>query len=185
MSDTDDNEWLDALAGRETAPSPTRNEGRALRDALRAQETPRASGAPPDLAREAALIGRAVDEGLIARPQARKRPRWHLPLAAGVLLTLTAGILLQFQQASMPEVVRGADAIVRITADDPAGLKQRILAELRAAGADATGYEALGAHGIDAELPLPLTPALKQVLEAHHIPEPANGVLRIEIRSRE
>ncbi len=185
MSDHDDREWLDALAGRETAASPTRNEARALRDALRSREAPHPTAVTPDLAREAQLIARAVDEGLIATPAAQ-RPRWLLPLAAGVLLTLTAGILLRLQlQGPVTEVVRGEDAIVRMTSDDPAGLKQRILDELRAAGADATGYEALGAHGIDAELPLPISPALQQVLESHDIPAPANGVLRIEIRSRE
>ena len=66
---------------------------------------------------------------------------------------------------------------------DPAALKQTLLRELRAAGAEATGYEALDVQGIDAELPLPLSEAIRQVLRAHDIPEPDDGVLRIEIRS--
>jgi hypothetical protein len=79
----------------------------------------------------------------------------------------------------------GEDGVVRLTATHPAALKQRILQELRAAGVEATGYEALNVHGIDADLPLPLTDAVRGVLRAHDIEEPADGALRIEIRSRE
>jgi hypothetical protein len=186
MNQADDRDWLEALAGRETADSATRREARVLRAALRSADPAAVTAEPPNLAREAQLIARAVEEKLIAPTPPLRRSRWLLPIAAGVLLTFSAGILLQFQQqSSQPEVVRGDDAVVRIAADDPAALKQRILRELRAAGIDATGYEALGAYGIDAELPRPLSEAAKRVLETHHIPEPADGVLRVEIRSRE
>jgi hypothetical protein len=83
-------------------------------------------------------------------------------------------------------VVRGDDdGVVHITATNPAELKRRILDELRAAGVDATGYEALNVHGIDADLPTPLPPQVGRVLDTHDIPVPADGVLRIEIRSPE
>jgi len=181
-----DIEWLDALAGREAPESATRREAQALRAALRSPAPAAITAEPPNLAREAQLIARAVEEKLIAPGPPLRRSRWLLPIAAGVLLTFSAGILLQYQQQStQPEVVRGDDAVVRIAADDPAALKHRILRELRAAGVEATGYEALGAYGIDAELPLPLSDAVKRVLESHHIPEPADGVLRVEIRGRE
>jgi hypothetical protein len=54
---------------------------------------------------------------------------------------------------------------------------------LRAAGVEATGYEALGVHGIDADLPRPITSETRRVLQQFSLPEPADGVLRIEIRT--
>jgi hypothetical protein len=79
-------------------------------------------------------------------------------------------------------VVRGTpDGIVRISAPDPVALKQQLIEELRAAGVSATGYELLGRHGVDADLPQPLTDAVRGVLEKHRIPAPPEGVLRVEI----
>lgn len=181
----DDRAWADALAGRATGTSPTRREAEVLRAALNgAPALPAAvAGDKLDAARrEARLVRRAVDEGLISPP--RRAPRWQLPLAASVLLVVAAGIVFQQQRtADTRDVLRGAEAgIVRLTAADPARLERDLLTELRAAGIDATGYEALGVHGIDADLPLPLAPAVRRVLDAHGIPAPADGVLRIEIR---
>ncbi len=177
----DDETGLDALAGRETPPSAAAREAMLLRAAIRHDDAPVTS--VPNTAREDALIARAVNEGLIAMPSKMQRwRRWQLPLAASVLLVVTAGILLQLQPQAPIE--RGnEDGIVRLVAADPASLKQRILGELRAAGINATGYEALGVHGIDADLPMPLSPAVKRVLAEHAVAEPGDGVLRIEIRS--
>lgn len=187
MMERDDTEWLDALAGRETSASPTRREALALRAALRV--TPRddvVPFTPRDVRRERQLLERAVREGLIDRPP-RRAPGWALPLAAGIVVMLTAGILLQLQKTAAPfEVLRGEESgVVRLQAADPAALKQRILHALHGAGIEATGYEALGVHGIDADLPRPLTPAARRVLGQLSLPEPADGVLRIEIRSAE
>lgn len=184
----DDGAWADALAGRATNESATRREAQALRAALSGAQPPTEVPASDELAtvrREAQLVERAVQEGLIKR---RRAPaRWQLPLAASVLLVVAAGIVFQNQRtADTREVLRGAEAgIVRLTAADPARLERDLLTQLRAAGIDATGYEALDVHGIDADLPLPLSPAVKQVLDAHGIPAPADGVLRIEIRRPE
>jgi hypothetical protein len=180
----DDQEWLDALAGRDTPTSATRHEARALRAALLAA-TPHAAAASADPNREARLVARAIDEGLLPRRRSGSM-RWQWPMAAGIVLLLGAGLLVQWQRQSTAPVVRGGeDGIVRIAADDPAALERRLLAELRAAGVEATGYEALGVYGIDADLPLPLSTEVRRMLAAHDIPEPADGVLRIEIRSRE
>lgn len=184
----DDNAWADALAGRATDASATRREAEALRSALNAVKVPPEMPATDELAaarREAQLVQRAANEGLIAK---RRTPmRWQLPLAASVLLVVAAGIVFQNQRtAETREVLRGAEAgIVRLTAADPARLERDLLTQLRAAGIDATGYEALDVHGIDADLPLPLSPELQQILDAHGIPAPADGVLRIEIRRPE
>jgi hypothetical protein len=179
----DDLTWLDALAGREATRSATGREAQELRLALlRETSTSTIQALMPR--REEALIQRAVDEGLIPRT-ARKRPAWALPLAAGVLLVFGAGIFLRMQPPPS-NVVRGDDrGVVQMTAADPASLKRALLAELRAAGVDASGYEALGVHGIDAELTLPPTAAAQRVLEKYDIPVPADGGLHIEIRSTE
>jgi hypothetical protein len=192
MNDADDQLWLDSLAGREAAHSPTAREARVLRTALRDAEAtrekqPSSNVVPfPDASREDALITRAIREGLIA-PAPAPRSKWPWAVAATVLV-MTAGLIgqMQLQQRPAVDVVRGDETgIVRLKAADPAALKQTLLAELRAVGVSATGYEALGVHGIDADLPLPLSADMKRVLAAHGIAEPADGVLRIEIRSEE
>jgi hypothetical protein len=184
MNSDDDQSWLDALAGRESADSATTREARALRSALRTEATPRASGTR-DAAREELLIARARREGIIATT-VRRRFHWQLPLAASVLIFIAGGIVMQLRSPPTAPVTRGDEGgVVRLQDADPAALKQTILTELRAAGASATGYEALDVHGIDADLPLPLTPEMRLVLAAHAIPEPPDGVLRVEIRSSE
>jgi hypothetical protein len=184
MSEDDDQVWLDALAGRESIDSATTREARALRSALRTTAAPSASGTR-DAAREELLIARARREGLIAT-KVRRLIHWQLPLAASVLIFIAGGIVMQLRLPPTTPVTRGDEGvIVRLQAADPAALKQTILTELRAAGASATGYEALDVHGIDADLPLPLTPEMRRVLAARAIPEPPDGVLRIEIRSNE
>jgi hypothetical protein len=189
MNEKDDNDWLDALAGRETLTSATRREALALRGAvLAANRTPDnvVRLVPRDASREQQLLERAAREGVIERVPPRRKTGL-LAIAAGLALALTAGMLVRMQTTSPDrEVVRGVEGdVVRLQAADPAALKGRILEALRAAGVEATGYEALGVHGIDADLPRPLTPAASRVLAEFGIPEPADGVLRIEIRSRE
>lgn len=179
----DDQAWLDALAGRETPRSATGREAQELRRAL-LRETSTATIHALTPRREEALIQRAVDEGLIPRAT-RRRPAWALPLAAGILLVFGAGIFLRLQPPTST-VVRGDEkGVVQMTAADPASLKRTLLAELRAAGVDASGYEALGVHGIDAELNLPPAAAVQRVLDKYDIPVPADGGLHIEIRSTE
>lgn len=185
---SDDEAWLDALAGRDTLAGATRREAVALRGALRdsyGRDDKVAPLVPPDARRERELLERAVREGVMDRVPPRRN--LLLPIAAGLAMAVTAGLLIRSQLPSQPfEVVRGVeDGVVRLQADDAAALKIRLLDALRGAGIEATGYEALGVHGIDADLPQPLTPAVRQALAEFGIPEPADGVLRIEIRSRD
>jgi hypothetical protein len=186
MNTDDDQAWLDALAGRESATSPTTREAQVLRAALRAHQAPENLAGPRDAGREEALIARAVREGVIDRTETRRRMNWRLPLAASILIFFAAGAVLQWQSASNMPIVRGDEnGIVHLRSADPAALKRDILEALRDAGATATGYESLGMHGIDADLSVPVSSAVKRVLADHGIPEPADGVLRIEIRSDE
>lgn len=187
MNTDDDQIWFDALAGRVPASSAAAREAHALRAALHSVNTKVGNvRALRDAPREEALIARARREGVIRSAPPRRRMSWQLPLAASVLIVVAAGIVLQLRTPSGTAIMRGTeDGIVRLQAADAAALKQQILAELRSAGVNATGYEALGVHGIDADLSLPLSPEVQRVLAAHDIPEPADGVLRIEIRSSE
>ena len=188
MSQDDDQDWHDALAGRGTAASPTRREAEVLRAALgdtRQSTTEVATDEVGAARRKVALIERAVQEGLIERAP-RRLGRWQLPLAASILLAIGAGIFFRPQVTDDSGAVRGDErGIVRLTAADPARLERDILAQLRAAGVEATGYEALDVHGIDADLALPLSPEVQRILDTQGIPAPADGVLRIEIRRSE
>ncbi|HZF26395.1 MAG TPA: hypothetical protein VEZ88_09045 [Steroidobacteraceae bacterium] len=196
MSERNDQDWLDALAGRAgvDAASSDAREARALREGMlqRAVEEPAPVGAI-DLERENALIARARREGLVGRESARQEPQprapawmmgWRSSLAFAASVTLAIALAWWLQPNMTPETVRGVElGIVRIQASDPAALKEQLIEELRAVGIEATGYAVLNRQGIDADLPLPLTPRVRGVLERHRIPVPADGVLRVEIIS--
>jgi hypothetical protein len=201
-----DDAWLDALRGNtqpDDAAESSSAEGAMLRTALKARGAPLAAqlrlNEDMDPSREDALISRAVREGLIGassisadaervpRSAETARPSLHTRylgslLAAAATVVLAVGTTWWLQQPhEVAEVMRGSEPVI-LHADDPAELKQRLLADLREAGVQAIGYEALGAQGIDADLPLPVSPAVRRVLSSQQIPTPEDGVLRIEIR---
>jgi hypothetical protein len=192
MTPEDDQTWLDALAGRAGAESPAACEAANVRAAMLRLASARETAATPaqDRVREATLIARARRDGLLPEPR-RERWRWLLAWNAGFAVAALAAIAIGiglYMRATLDTepVVRDApDGIVRINASDPAALKQQLIEELRAAGVAATGYEVLGRHGIDADLPQPLTNPVRQVLEKHGIPPPPDFVLRIEIVAQE
>jgi hypothetical protein len=181
MSDDANRTWLDTLAGRSPGAD---HEAQGLRRQLLAR--PPADG--PDVlerdpAREEALLARARKGGLL--PAVKPRTvlwRWPALVAAGLAgVALVAGLLFRSPE---PTVRSGAGEIVRLTAADPSVTAERILHDLRAAGVEATAYERLGRHGIDADLPQPLPSSVRSVLRRHGIPEPSDGVLQVEIEPR-
>lgn len=195
---SDDEHWVDELASRRDprCAAGTKLEAGALREALKVHEVRTArdhEALPADLSREGELLARARAEGLLGDSAAtvpRASTRWVPWLAAAVIAGLAVGLGLQMRSTLPPDALpaierAGPLAPFRLAAEDPAALKQQILAELRAAGVEARGYEALGAHGIDAELPRPLTDAVRRVLQTHGIPVPEDGVLLLEIVERE
>lgn len=188
----EDRDWLDALAGR----TPTGADASAIREAKRLREHIRRNVHAPsvpvperDPRREAQLLERAAREGLIDPAQLSRRKRRLLqPTGIGglALAACLAGIAvaLAFFLHSTPQTqhLRGTTQdVVRIEAADPATLKRQILQELRAAGVTATGYEQLGVEGIDADLPEPVPPRVRDVLTHHRVSVPRDGVLKIEI----
>ena len=187
MSTDDLAGWLAALGGHDRDAADVSVEGRALRAQLRAQ----AEGAPPavadvDSAREAQLIARARAAGILP---ARMPARWRSPRSALMAATL-AGIAigvatLQYTRVP-PETFRGtANGVVELEARRPNDLQERLIQELHDAGVHVTGYERLDRVGLDADLPLPVTPAVRRVLDRHHIPVPNDGALVVEIRAPE
>jgi hypothetical protein len=188
----DDQDWLDALAGHAVTARDSAGaaEGDLLRRAVQSSRRTSAVQEMPapaaDLAREAALISRAAREGLIpAATNLRHRARtsWRPLLLAAALGAVAFGIMWQFRGVQDAAIVRDAQPDpVRLEASKPVELQRRILDELRAVGVEATGYESLGIHGVDADLPKPVPPAVERVLRSHGIPLPPDGVLRIEIR---
>ena len=188
-----DQDWLDALAGR----APTGSNDAAIREARRLREliqrnvhAPDVPVAAKDAQREAQLIERARREGLIDPAQLAQRRRrltrattvgWWAGLAASVA-GIAVALAVFFHGAPQAQHLRSArESVIRIEAADPTALKVEILDELRAAGATATGYEGLGIEGIDAQLPKPVPPRVRDVLARHHLGVPSDGVLRIEI----
>ncbi len=192
MSDDDDKTWLDVLAGRTPSDpnGPASREARLLREALIRQRQVQQIEAVPQLAsrdgqREAELLARAERAGLI-EPARRRRSGWltggRVLAAAAVVAFMAIGLTLFLRTGSEHEIYRGThDGVVSLEASDPAVLKSELIAELRAVGIAATGYERFDRQGVDAELPKPLSPQVRAVLQKHHLPVPEDGVLKVEI----
>ncbi|MEP7242945.1 MAG: hypothetical protein ABI885_04590 [Gammaproteobacteria bacterium] len=214
MSEKDDLEWLDALAGRKQN-SPAAAEGREFRAAFLERTQPSAPEVPEqDAVREMDLIVRAAREGLLPDTSQLKetlvirleghavdvgdlqdnpfaqRFSWRCAfrgsgaraMGAAVLACAVLALGWHMRPTAAPEeVFRASPAgVVRIQAADPRALKKQIIEELQAAGVHAQGYQQLGADGIDADLPQPLSQEVHSVLQRHGIPVPRDGVLRVE-----
>jgi hypothetical protein len=185
----EDQDWLDALGGR-SAAGPNRaaiNEAQRLREFIRRNVHAPAVAVPEqDAQRVAQLLERARREGLIdpAQLAKRRRPRWPAIGGVAALAASLAGVTIALFPHGRPqtEQVRGTrEHVIRIVAADPTALKMQLLDELRAAGVRATGYDQFGIEGIDADLPNPVPPPVRNVLTRHHLSVPSDGILRIEI----
>lgn len=193
MTDDDDKTWVDVLAGRKAADAdtPVAKDAQLLRDAINRQRVSQKDDVPVrDPLREAELLARAQREGLID-PGALRR-RWTGPargssiaLACAAAVACIAIGMAFFLRSGHEEIVRGVhDQLITLEASDPQRLKDELLRELHAAGVSATGYERLGVQGVDADLPQPMPPAVRAVLDKHHLPVPQDGVLKVEITPR-
>jgi hypothetical protein len=192
LSADDDMAWLEALAGREgmsregdaLSHSADVREAAALRELIRTQRPdPEIPPVPAvDPVRENELIARARAAGLVRGPAATpvRRP-WMLrgALAAAAVIVLAVGITLLRTVPQNTETLRGGGTAYLRTGD-PVALKRELTEELNAAGAHVTGFERLGRPGIDVDLPQPLTPEVRRILQRHHLPIPADGELTVE-----
>lgn len=191
----EDRDWLETLAGRTAAGSSRAaiEEARRLRELIqRNVQAPEVAVPERDAARETQLLERARREGLIDPTQLTRRAPRLVRLPAGGLAALAAGLAgiaitltLFLHGRPQTERLRSArESVIRIEAADPTALKMQLLDELRAAGIRATGYDQLGVEGIDADLPEPVPPRVREVLTRHHLTVPTDGVLRIEIAAQ-
>jgi hypothetical protein len=193
VSTENDTAWLDALAGRTepgretTAAAPEVAEALALRELIRAQTAEIEIPSVPavDLQREAQLLARARAAGLLpAGAQPASRRRWmHASLLAAAAVIVAAIGLTLFRPAVQPENVYRGAGTVHVQTRDPGALKQELTSEFTAAGAHVTGFERLGRPGIDVDLPQPVTPQIREILQQHHLPAPADGELTIEFEA--
>jgi hypothetical protein len=190
MSIDDDTVWLEVLAGRrdskgseaDSGSTMTVQEALALRECIRSQQSDLVpTEALVNPAREAQLIERASAAGLIVTPRrwlADRRIAWSV--AAMLIVVVGGGIWRSLLPE--PETLRGVvDGTIHLEARDPLALKRQLTEELALVGVQVHGYERLGHLGLDADLPLPVAPAVAQVLERHHLPVPVDGALVIEI----
>jgi hypothetical protein len=195
MSEPDDLQWLDALAGKSAAAahSATGREARMLREAiLQHSKTETPVALADERTRQAKLLERARRDGLLNPRATTVRPSRPSQPGALLRLALAAGIaglaivaMWMWRPTRTLEVARGPERMFRLEAQDPRQLKQQILHDLSAAGVMATGYGALDAEGIDADLPTPLTAPVENVLRKYGISTPTDGTLRVEIRAKQ
>ena len=182
IDDVDDDDlWLDALAGRATVDSAAAREAQELRNAMLARKIPETDVAEIDPAREQRLLERARRERLVGA-RFNQTPGLRLSLAAAAVVCVALGFWFVQRPNDDAFVVRSAmNGIIHVEARDPQALKQRLLADLRAAGVTANGYQHLGSEGIDADLPPVLNDKVAAVLDRYGLTPPADGVLRVEI----
>jgi hypothetical protein len=180
----DDDIWFDSLAGGpgdelEKPAAAARAVRAAILARIAAEEFPRVDQNDP---RESELIARARAEGLL--PPARSARYRRLPafLAAAAIAGLAVTVTWQMRTESPAPVTRGSPSgIVHIHAERPKELQQQLMRELESVGVQVRGYESFGRPGIDADLPTPLPPEVREILVRHGITPPMDAVLQLEI----
>jgi hypothetical protein len=197
----DDSDWLDALAGRDRPAASTlaATEGRLMRRALqRLPATVPAQTPEQALSLLDGLLGRARAAGLMRErsgwcPACLQRwQRWRQSpgawLGAGLVLAGLFAVVVVLRVVPVVAVDPAEEAVMRAPADgvwllrvaDPQQQRNELADRLAAGGARVQRYERLGRQGLEAELPLPLTPQLKQALGRLNIAAAPDGSLRVE-----
>lgn len=203
MSRTDDDDWLDALAGRPRAGarSATLAEAQLLRQGARAWRPQVAAEPAPD---DAAALQQAAARAGLLRPRrwcsgcAARWQAWQQRVAAAgprgwtLAASLAAVALLSplaWRDATPPEpVTRGApDANAESTRlrqhADPRAERERLAAELEALGARVQRFDRLGRHGLSAEWPGPVPPGTEARLRALGLARAADGSVQLEVEA--
>ena len=138
MSEPEDQEWLDGMAGaRAPADALLRREVVALRHAIARRDA--AMAQPGDDVGRARLLGRLEQEGFLgARTPPRSRTLW---LAAAATVAFAA-IVFQMMQpggesvspVTAVETPRGVAGVVRLLAADPETMAREVTTDLGARG---------------------------------------------------
>ena len=166
MSDKDERDWLQTLAGQISAARPA--------DLAHGQ-----SGDP--VIDASALEGNPFERKATWRTAVRATGTRGWAAAALAVAALALGMHLAPRTTTSETIRSSPDGVVRLADANPRALRQRIVDELRAAGAQANGYAQLDINGVDADLSLPVSADVQRVLASHRIPAPADGALRLEI----
>jgi hypothetical protein len=180
----DDDIWFDSLAGgKGDEPEKAARAARAIRAAIltriAAEESPVVD---QNGRRESELIGRARAAGLLPPARITRYRRLPAYLAAAAIAGLAVTVTLQMRTQSPAPVTRGSPSgIARIHDEHPKELQHQLIRELESVGVQARGYESLGRPGIDADLPTPLPPEVREILARHGITPPKDNALQLVI----
>ena len=183
MRDEDDI-WFDSLAGAKAdEPERAATAARAIRAAIltriAAEESPVID---QNVQRESELIDRARAAGLLPAARTSRYRRLPAYLAAAVIAGLAVTVTLQLRTEAPAPAIRGSrSGIARIHDEHPKELQQQLIRELESVGVQARGYETFGRPGVDADLPIPLPSAVREILARHGIALPKDSVLQLEI----
>lgn len=194
MSERDDQEWLDGLAGG-AGTSADSIDGAQLRRAIQQRTMPTVQAVPDrDATREAMLIARARREGVIkpaATTGADSPRRWLLGWRGALAMVAVAGVAVWigfavngpfFDSQDEMETVRGvADGDAVIEAVDPAAMRGAIIDALQELNVEAVAYDSITHQGIEVVLPDPLPDEASALLERFDIAPPLHSEFTIII----
>jgi hypothetical protein len=177
-----DDDWLQALAGRTTRATSASAEGVRLRAALQRLPLEAIDAEPAtSVSREERLLAMARRVGLLPAAATRRRQSTGWLALAASIAALSFAVLWWPRENTNTSVERGvATAIVTLTVPNAAVAQAALLGDLRRLGITARGYQMLGRFGVDADLPAPPAAELMAVLKGYGLVAPAGGALRVE-----
>jgi hypothetical protein len=189
MPPDDDQDWLDALAGkpRPGAAPRTLLEARLLRAVLleQAQAEPESDAERQN--RLERLLFRLRRQGLLDAPRWSQRA-WRVPLAAAAALMLGIAVvqLVHWQDEAAPDApaMRGEDSVRRLVVDDAAQTATAIASALRAEGIDVREYPLGVARGLEVRVAPAQRAGAEAILAPYGIALAPDGRLAIEIANR-
>ncbi len=184
MTQSKDDDWIDAIAGR---PSSGLSESeqrlaRAIRAVTRAQhDQALAQSAANDAEQEERLVthARRTDPTRAGASPWIKR----VAIAATLMLAVGLGWLLFDREPDID--LRGGGPVQVIETEDVEGLTKRIVTRLQQAGIAVQTYPLGTYRGVSANLSAEQRAAVAADLTKLGVAIPANGVLTLEIRDKQ
>lgn len=201
MTESDDDKWLEALAGRgtlddgkeqalldalRTSAAGDRHDAQGLEKLLRRLEIEgllEAEGSAPDHANVIPMKRPAEPDKAPQAPAGSEAPpmRW-LALAASVAVLSIAGALGYYANLSVSDppwlidqTVRGSTAPVEVAVDDPRRASARLADELSTLGIDTARYRHGGRWIVDATVLGPEVTQVSALLGEYNVAVPSHG----------